>query len=138
MSYRVILRDDFAKERFIRVVRQAPSDHVGIVEEVGRSLDQNKKMQAMLSDIALAAPGGRKLLPHQWKALFMDALERETSNAAFGSRWEPSLDGQGVVNLGYRSSKLKKSEMGDLISFIQAWGDENGVVWSDPAERRAA
>jgi len=28
------------------------------------------------------------------------------------------------------------SEMADLITFIQQWGDENGVTWSD--ERAAA
>jgi hypothetical protein len=95
-------------------------------------------MQAMLSDVAISKPGGRKLLPHQWKALFMDALERETNNAAFGSRWEPSLDGEGVVNLGYRSSKLRKSEMADLITFIEVWGAENGVRWSNEAKQEAA
>lgn len=131
MAYRIALRDDFAKERFIRVVRAAPEDYIGIVEEQKRTNAQNDKLWAMLTDIALAAPGGRKLEPRKWKSLFMDALERELNDAAFGSQWEPGLDGEGVVNLGHRSSRLNKSQMGELLSFIETWGTKNGVRWSD-------
>jgi hypothetical protein len=138
VSYRIILRDDFAKERFIRVVRKAPNDYVGIVEEQKRSNAQNDKMWAMLTDIALAAPDGRKLEPRKWKNLFMDALERELNDAAFGSQWEPGLDGEGVVNLGHRSSRLNKSQMGELLSFIEAWGTQKGVPWSEQAKDEAA
>jgi hypothetical protein len=138
VSYRIILRDDFAKERFIRVVRKAPNDYVGIVEEQKRSNAQNDKMWAMLTDIALAAPDGRKLEPRKWKNLFMDALERELNDAAFGSQWEPGLDGEGVVNLGHRSSRLNKSQMGELLSFIEAWGTQKGVQWSVQAKDEAA
>jgi hypothetical protein len=42
------------------------------------------------------------------------------------------------VNLGYRSSKLRKSEMADLITFIEVWGAENGVRWSNEAKQEAA
>ena len=118
------------RETAHRIVDVAPAGHVLTVKPPTRSSDQNAKMHAMLSDIARAKPGDRVLTPDQWKCVFMDALARETKNAAFTARWEPGLDGEGVVNLGYRSSRLNKAEMGELLTFIQAWGDQKGIEWS--------
>ena len=42
----------------------------------------------------------------------------------------PALDGHGVDIVPVRTSKLTKSECADLITFIQAWGVENGVEFS--------
>jgi hypothetical protein len=41
------------------------------------------------------------------------------------------LDGRPFPQ-GFRSSQLTKSQMTTLQDFIQAWGDENGVRWSEP------
>jgi hypothetical protein len=38
--------------------------------------------------------------------------------------------------VGFRSSKLSKSQMADLITFVAEYGDRHGVNWSD--EARAA
>lgn len=119
-----------------RLIEIAPAGAVVNIREATRTSDQNRKMQAMLSDVARARPGGRRLTTDQWKCLFMDAVAKETKNAAFTSRWEPALDGEGVVNTGYRSSRLTKSEMGDLITFMLAWGDQQGVEWSEPHDAR--
>lgn len=126
-----ILTGPGSRDVFKRIVDQAPYGAVASVKLPTRTLDQNNKMHAMLSDVARSKPGGRKLTADQWKCLFMDAVAKETKNASFTSRWEPSLDGEGVVNTGYRSSRLAKDEMAELISFIDAWGTENGVIWSD-------
>lgn len=114
-----------------RWIEIAPAGAVLNIRESTRTTDQNAKMHAMLSDIARAKPGGRVLGTDQWKCIFMDAVARETNNAAFTARWEPGLDGEGVVNLGYRSSRLTKADMGELLSFIQAWGDQNNIPWSE-------
>lgn len=135
-SYLTIgLNSQSGKARARGLIDRAPADCVCIVRKATRTDDQNRKMQAMLTDVALAKPGGRVLRTDQWKCLFMDALAQESGNASFTARWEPGLDGDGVVNLGYRSSRLNKSDMGDLISFIDAWGTQHGVVWSDPETR---
>lgn len=118
-------------------IDRAPHGAVLNIREATRTSEQNAKMQAMLSDVCRAKPGGRLLTTDQWKCLFMDAAAKETRNANFTSRWEPSLDGEGVVNTGYRSSRLGKNEMGDLIDFIEAWGSQHGVVWSDPKQEAA-
>lgn len=133
----VILTNPYARAKGKRLVEQAPHGAVLNIRKAARSSDQNAKMHAMLSDVARSRPGGRVLTTDQWKCLFMDAVAKETNNASFTSRWEPSLDGEGVVNTGYRSSRLAKDEMGDLISFMQAWGDQNGVEWTDDQQEAA-
>lgn len=130
MSYRMILRDDFSKERFILVVRHAPPDSIGIVSEPKRTLSQNDKMHAMLADIALAQPLGRRHTPDDWKAIAMNACSWECA-------FLEGLDGR-PFPVGFRSSKLSKSQMSTLIDWLQAFGDENGVSWSDESKEEAA
>jgi hypothetical protein len=125
VSYRIILRDDFAKERFIRVVRKAPNDYVGIVEEQKRTLNQNDKLWAMLTDIALSQPLGRKHTPDDWKAIAMNACSWECA-------FLEGLDGR-PFPIGFRSSRLTKAQMSTLIDWLQAFGDEHGVKWTQEA-----
>ena len=90
-----------------------------------RSLDQNAKLWACLTDISDQVTWhGQKLFPDDWKLVFMDALNREM-------RIVPAIDGRGFVNLGRSSSKLSVGEMCDLIELIQAFGAQHGVVFHD-------
>lgn len=90
-----------------------------------RSLDQNAKMWAMLSDIASQLTwDGKRLSTGDWKLLFLDALKREV-------RAVPNLDGNGFVSLGRSSSDLSKQEMGDLLDIISEFGARHGVVFGD-------
>lgn len=94
-----------------------------------RSLPQNARMWAMLTDVATQiAWHGQKLPPDDWKLIFLDALKREV-------RIVPALDGKGFVNLGRSSSDLSKQEMGDLMELIAAFGAQHGVTFSDPQVR---
>lgn len=93
-----------------------------------RSLPQNARMWAMLTDVASQITWhGQKLSPDDWKLLFLDALKREV-------RIVPAIDNRGFVNLGRSSSDLSKSEMGDLMELIAAFGTEHGVTFKDPNE----
>lgn len=97
-----------------------------------RSLDQNSKMWAMLTEVAEQVTyHGTKLTPDDWKLVFLDGLTREL-------RIVPNLDGNGFVNLGRSSSDLSKAEMADLITLIEAWGLQNGVVFSDHGQEADA
>ena len=125
----VILSNPVARQRAHRLVDAAPDGSVANVSLPKRSLPQNAKMHAMLTDISLAKPMGRSLPPETWKCLLMDDI-------GFKPKWEPSLDGDGVVNTGYRSSRLTKAQMSDLIERMYAFGAQHGVVWTD--ERTAA
>jgi hypothetical protein len=96
-----------------------------------RSLPQNDRMWAMLTDIALQKEhAGRRYTPDQWKVLFMHACGREV-------QFIPALDGSTFIPWGQSSSDLSVPEMTELIEFMFAWGAENGVVWTDPKEKAA-
>jgi hypothetical protein len=102
----------------------APQGAVLNIREATRTNEQNAKMHAMLSDISRAKPQGRVLPPEVWKCVFMASIGHQC-------RFEPALDGNGVVPVGFKSSRLSKSEMSDLIECIAAFGAEHGVQWSD-------
>lgn len=96
-----------------------------------RTLPQNDRMWAMLTDVAQQAEHcGRRYSADQWKVLFMHACGREV-------QFLPALDGSAFIPWGQSSSDLSKDEMTELIEFIFAWGAEHGVVFHEPAERAA-
>jgi len=111
------------RETAHRVIDVAPAGSVVNVKPPRRTLDQNALMWALLSDISRAKSEGRTLTPDVWKALFLHALDH-------AQRFEMALDGNGMVPVGFRSSRLSKEQMGDLITVIQEYGDRHGVVWS--------
>lgn len=89
-----------------------------------RSLDQNSKLWAMLTEVAAQAEhSGKRYTTDQWKVLFMAACGNEV-------QFLPSLDGTTFIPWGSRSSDLSKEEMTQLIEFILAWGAEHGVRFS--------
>ena len=122
----VILRGPSQRAFAKRLIDDAPADCVVNVRLPARSVDQNAKMWAMLSDISRGCPEGRKHPPETWKALFMHALGYEV-------RFETGLNGQ-PFPMGFKSSALTKGEMADLITFIAEYGDRNGVEWQEPHE----
>lgn len=129
MTQTVILRGRNARELACHMVCQAPDGFVCQVKEPKRTSEQNDKMWAMLSDISRAKPEGRRHTPDDWKAIFMNACGWEV-------QFIEGLDGRPFPS-GLRSSQLTKKQMMDLITFIQAKGDEWGVVWTDPQEKAA-
>src|SRR5690348_14223684 len=111
--YVLTLHSERDKLRAAEIISAAPIGSRVEVKAAKRSNDQNAKMWAMLSEIALQLPWhGIKLRPDDWKILFLDSLKREL-------RMMPTLDGAGFVNLGRSSSDLTKAEMGDLITLIE-------------------
>jgi hypothetical protein len=131
MAQTVILHGDTRRQMAKRLIDQAPGGAVVEIKPPRRSNDQNARMWAALSDISRAKPEGRDMPPELWKSLFMAACGHQV-------RFEPSLDGQGVVPLGFRSSRLSKVEMSDLIECINAYAAEHGVTLGDQPEGIAA
>lgn len=123
--YLVILNSPLDRARAIGFIRQAPDGTRVELKAVRRSLPQNDRMWAMLSDIATQKEhSGRKYTPDQWKVLFLAACGREV-------QFIPSLDNKTFLPWGQSSSDLSKQEMTDLIEFMFSWGAENGVVFHD-------
>ena len=100
-----------------------------------RSLDQNSKMWACLTDVATQLPWhGKKLRPDDWKLIFIDALKRSNGEVL---NIVPNTDGTGFVNLSTSSSDLSKGEMSDLIELIHEFGARHEVQFHEPQERAA-
>jgi hypothetical protein len=127
--YRTILSTDFARRRHCELTMKAPKGWVAELREPKRSLDQNDKMWAMLTDISRAEPMGRKHTPDDWKAILMNACGWEC-------QFIEGLDGRPFPQ-GFKSSQLSKSQMSSLIEFMFAFGAEHGVRWSDQREDAA-
>lgn len=106
-----------------RLIEAAPDNAVVSIRPQKRTIEQNAKMWSLLSDVSRAKPEGRCHTPDVWKALFMEACGHTV-------QFEVGLDGK-PFPLGHRSSRLSKHQMMDLITFIQQWGDEHGVEWSN-------
>lgn len=122
----IILAGDRQRQLAHRLIEVAPQRAVLNIREATRSTDQNSKLWAMLSDISRAKPEGRTLTPDVWKALFCHALDH-------AQRFEMALDGKGMVPVGFRTSRMNKQQMSDLIETIAEFGARHGVQWSDEA-----
>ena len=121
---RFILISPRVRQNAIEAVRNAPQDYVVSVAPKKRSLEQNARLWAMLSDVANAKPEGRNWTPETWKCAFMHVLGHQV-------RFCEGLDGSGPFPLGFHSSRLTVREMGDLITCISEYGDRHGVEWSE-------
>ena len=118
------LIDSRVRERAKIIIDAAPDGYVVRVSEPTRSLDQNARLWAMLADVSKAIPDGRRHTPEDWKAIFMNA-------AGWEVQFVDGLDGRPFPS-GFKSSRMSVKQMADLITFIMAYGDEHGVVWSEP------
>lgn len=124
MTHTVILDNPRAREKARFIVDAAPWGHVVTVKAPTRSVEQNAKMWAMLSDLSIAKPEGLMMTPDLWKAACMSACGHEVQFAH-------GLDGSPPFPAGFASSKLDKYQMMELIEFILAYGARHGVQWSN-------
>lgn len=124
----IVIGSDRDRQKAANWCMKAPYNCRIEFKQAKRSLPQNDRMWAMLTDVATQVPyHGLRLAPDDWKLLFLDALKREV-------RMVPNLDGNGMVSLGRSSSDLSKGEMSDLIELIFAFGSQHGVKFKDDAE----
>lgn len=122
MTQTVILRGAAQRDLAQRMIAAAPQDAVVRIAPQSRTLDQNALLWALLSDVARSKPLGRCHTAEVWKELFCHACGHAV-------QFETGLNGQPFPT-GFRTSKMSKAQMADLITFILAWGDEQGVRWS--------
>jgi hypothetical protein len=117
------------RKKAARWIGQAPAGTRVEFKPPQRTIEQNDRMWAMLTDIVTQHTfNGRKYTTDEAKVVFMHACGKEIEIL-------PSLDMKTFVPYGQSSSDLSVSEMSDLIEFMFAWGAENGIVWSDPKEK---
>ena len=89
------------------------------IKPVTRSLEQNAKMWAVLTDISEQVNWyGHKLTPDEWKHALSSTLRKQ--------RVVPGIDG-GFVVLGLSTSQMTIAEMSEMIELAHAFGADQGV-----------
>lgn len=94
-----------------------------VMERPRRTVDQNKLMWALLSDVSRQVVWhGQKLEPGEWKDVFTAALKRQ--------KVVPGLEG-GFVVLGTSTSRMNRKELSDLVELIYAFGAERDMTFKE-------
>jgi len=126
MSAKFILAHPQARSRALAYVAEAPDGWVVSIKPSTRSLEQNARLWAMLGDVSRQVEWyGKKLDPEDWKHVFSSSLRKLAV--------VPNIDGTGFVALGLSTSRMSKAELGDLMTLIEAFGAQRGVVFTEPA-----
>lgn len=119
-----VLSHDVARKLAAAQCQLAPDGYICEIKPATRTLEQSARMWAMLNEISKQVEWyGRKLDSESWKHVFSSSLRKMDV--------VPNLDGTGFVALGLSTSKMSKKELSDLMTIIEAFGSEHGVVWSD-------
>lgn len=118
-----ILAHPQARANAIEAIRQAPDGYRVEVKPQKRTLEQNARMWAMLTELSRQVVWhGQQLSAENWKDVLTAALKRQ--------QVVPGVDG-GFVVLGTSTRRMTKGEMAELIELITAFGVEHGVVFGD-------
>lgn len=128
MSYTIRLTGPSQRAYAKRLIDAAPDYAMVTIKAGDRTLEQNAKMWAMLTDISRAKPEGRNWPPETWKAAFMSYLGHQV-------QFVNGLDGSAPFPLGFRSSKMTKGQMSDLIEVIYEYGTRHGVKFEEEITR---
>ncbi len=120
MAFRLINPD--VRKRAAQAVMDAPDGYMVVIRKPQRSLGQNACLWAMIGDVARAEPDGRRHTRETWKAVFMQACGHEV-------QFTQGLSGEPFPT-GFRSSRLGKEQMSELITFIEEYGNEHSVKWT--------
>lgn len=114
-----ILAHAQARNGAMHAVAHAPDGYCVTVAPKTRSLEQNSRMWAMLTDISRQVQWyGKKLTPEAWKCVFSASLKKQDV--------VPGLHGDFVV-IGQSTSQMTIREMTDLMTLMEAFGAERGV-----------
>jgi hypothetical protein len=117
---------DTARQMAVRAVTRAPAGYVVEVKPKTRTLDQNAKLWALLTDLSEQVNWhGQKLTPDEWKIVMTASIRRQ--------RVLPGIDG-GFVAIGESTSKMTVKEFSDLVELITAFGAQHEVRFSGREE----
>ncbi|UIL51544.1 recombination protein NinB [Pantoea agglomerans] len=133
-TQRYLLRDNNIRQNCISAIQQLPASQDKpfeiVIQERKRTTDQNRRMWPLLHDLSRQVEWyGQKYTPDDWKDL-ITALVAKSKNEQ--QRTAPGIGG-GVVMFGSRTSKMRVSEMVEVIEAIYWFGTEQNVKFSDEA-----
>lgn len=129
MSATLILYGQREREKAFEWIAKAPDLSRITFSGPKRSIPQNDKLHALLTDISeQVLYHGQKVDVDSLKLVFLDGLKREV-------RLLPNLDNNGFVDVGRHTSHLDRESMSQLIELVYAWGAQHGVVFSGPEDK---
>jgi len=100
------------------------------IKAESKSRDQEEKYHAMLGEIAEQASHiGAKWDAEDWKRLLVDKFVREELSEV--TKVIPNLDNNGIVQLGLQTRNFTKEQAMDFITFLEAWGANNGIIFKN-------
>ena len=124
----LVLWNDATRAKAIDWIRRAPKETRVVFQGPKRTLPQNDRMWAMLTDLSEQLLWhGQRLSTEDWKQVMLASLKQEM-------RIVPNIHGDGFVQLGRSSSDLSKEEMGDLMTIMEAFAARYGVKFKDMAD----
>ena len=108
---------------FLAASLQAGGQWVLTVKRKTRSIEQNARLWAMLTEVSNQVEWyGKKLTPEDWKNVFSAALYQQEEVTGING---------GFVVLGRSTSKMTVAQMSEMQTLIEAFGAERGVVFRD-------
>lgn len=124
----LVLWNDATRAKAIDWIRRAPPETRVTFQGPKRTLDQNSRLWACLTDLSQQLLWhGQRLSTEDWKQVMLAALKQEM-------RIVPNIHGDGFVQLGRSSSDLSKEEMADLMTIMEAFAARYGVKFKEPAD----
>lgn len=126
------LRSNQVRLNCIEFIKELPTDDkkplVVKIQPMTRSLEQNSKLHALLSDISKNATwNGEKLDVYAWKNLLVSAHSIATGEP---SKIVRGIEGE-LVNIRERTSKMSSRRLSSLIDYILAFCAGNGIEIKD-------
>lgn len=118
----VVLAGDRERAQATAWVAKAPRNTRVTFAGPKRSIPQNDRLHAMLTQLAVQRPThhGVKMDLDRWKLVFLQAWSADLEVL-------PSLDGTAWFPIGQRTRDLSVAEAGELITLIQSWAAQESL-----------
>lgn len=119
------LINPYVRQNVCRAVMEAPDGYQVTIAQKTRTLDQNSKFHALVSDIAKSGTqwAGARRTAAQWKVLLVSGHAIATKE---GAEMVPGLEGE-FVNIRESTALMSKKRGASLIEYTQAFAAENGI-----------
>lgn len=137
------LTHELARNNAINLIKQLPVDSEHplrvVIDEDKRSKLQNSLMWALLTDLSEQVVwGGKKQKKETWKTLVAYQLLSEIAEedgSEYKTEFVPTLDRSTLLSVDISTKNMSKKIFSGLVTIIERFGAENGVIFSADANK---